>query len=274
MLPVRFLNAGHNIVDDGLGLLKPGIVGGDDGQVRKPSAHLAHLEPAQTGAVPSAAKHADQPSVPVFLQGGQKTFQRHGVVRVIDEQGEFIRHLHRLDAPFHLRGKKRLLHIRNGNPEMTADGDGSQRVVDAEPARHVDLSVKIHRLPAFRPVCAAGDMEGCAQLSIPIRQLQARGADVAPLAQSVGFQPAGAAFRHLPPVSVVSVHNAHPALLEQKPLAMQIFFKAGMLIRPDMIRLDIRKNAEVKHEALASVLHQRLGGNLHHHRIAALLHHP
>lgn len=40
-----------------------------------------------------------------------------------------------------------------------------------------------------------------------------------------------------------------------------------------MIRLYIGKNTEVKYKSLASVLHQRLGRNLHHHRITAGLSH-
>ena len=157
---------------------------------------------------------------------------------------------------------------------MTADGDGCQRVVNAEPARHIDLGVKIHRPAGRRPVLAAGYMESHAQLPVHIRELQVRGADVAAFVQAVGFQAAGVTFRHLLPVGVIPVHNAHPALFKQKSLTVQIVLKAGMLVGADVIRLDVCKNAEVEHKALASMLHQRLGGYLHHHRVAALLHHP
>ena len=157
---------------------------------------------------------------------------------------------------------------------MTADGDGCQRVVNAEAARHIDLGVKIHRPAGRRPVLAAGYMESHAQLPVHIRESQVRGADVAAFVQAVGFQAAGVTFRHLPPVGVIPVHNAHPALFKQKSLTMQIVLKAGMLVGADVIRLDVCKNAEIEHKTLASVLHQRLGGYLHHHRVAALLHHP
>lgn len=54
---------------------------------------------------------------------------------------------------------------------------------------------------------------------------------------------------------------------------MGIFFKAPMLVRSDMIRLQICKNTEIEYKALGPVEHQRLRGNLHYNGITARFHH-
>ena len=78
---------------------------------------------------------------------------------------------------------------------------------------------------------------------------------------------------HLLPMGIVAIYNTYLTLLKQQTLAGHIFFKACMLVGTDVIRLQIGKNTVIKHKSLGAVLHQRLGGHLHHHRVKSGIHH-
>ena len=72
----------------------------------------------------------------------------------------------------------------------------------------------------------------------------------------------------------ISVYNADPALTEQQPLAVHIIFEAFMLRRSDMIRLNIRENANFKRNSCCTVQHQSLRRDLHNGYITAFFQHP
>src|SRR5699024_982137 len=75
-----------NVINNSLWILVSGIIGCDNGQVRQVSGNLSHLVSADLGTVSSTAEKAYQPIGFIFFQSGEKTFQTHGVMGVIDHQ--------------------------------------------------------------------------------------------------------------------------------------------------------------------------------------------
>ena len=263
---VRLRNPGFDIVDDRLRLLRPGIVGSNDRQIRHPSADLAHLVPPGFRPVAAAAEETDQSVRVVGAQRPQQAFQRHGIVGIIDHQGKFVGYLHHLRPPFHLRRRKRVLHRLPVHAEMPADGNRCECIVDVESARGSNLHGKLDQ--PFRRK-AHSKAASLIQKSDILRPQIRRRID------PVSFKLAGTAFCDRLPVGIVPVHNPHPALSEQQALTLQVVVKIFMLIFPDMVRLQICKDSEIKDKSLRPVQHQPLRGNLHHHRITARIrHHP
>ena len=137
---------------------------------------------------------------------------------------------------------------------MMADGDGSQCVINAEASRCRNLtgksknSLRIKANPQLpRLVC---------QLKVLCIQIILR-------LQAVTLHLAGASLQNPVRIGIVSVYNAESALAEQKTLAVQILFKALMLIRTDMVLRQIRKYTNVKHDSCRTVELQCLRRNLH-----------
>ena len=110
-------------------------------------------------------------------------------------------------------------------------------------------------------------------MSLSVCKLQVLCAQVGFFRHAVGFQTAGVLLCNKLPVHIVTVCNPDAALFKQQTLTMRIFFKAPMLVRSDMIRLQICKNTEIEYKALGPVEHQRLRGNLHYNGITARFHH-
>ncbi len=185
---------------------------------------------------------------------------------VIDHQGKLIRHAHRLRPAFHLGRRKGSLYLRPIHTEMPADGDGRQRIVNVEFSGGSRLHRKLSQ-PAGRKTHA--------QTPAFVQERDVLRPQIRRRINTVSFQPAGAVFRDRLPVGIIPVHDPYSALPEQQTLTVQVIIEILMLILPDMIRLQIRKNSKVKDKSLGSVQHQPLGRNFHHHRITACVrHHP
>ena len=91
--------------------------------------------------------------------------------------------------------------------------------------------------------------------------------------KSVSFQLTGMPFDNSLKVFIISVDNSHTTLPEQHRFASEIIIKILMLIRSDMVWLDICKNAEIKDKSLCSVKHQSLRRYFHNNSIAACFYH-
>ena len=77
--------AGFNFIDDALGILGPGVVAGQDHQIRKFRGDLPHQRPLQAVPVPAAAEQADQPSRRRLPKAAQDLFQGIRLVGVVDQ---------------------------------------------------------------------------------------------------------------------------------------------------------------------------------------------
>ena len=259
-----FSNPHLDIINDGLGLLKPGIIGCDDGQIRQPPGHLAHLVSAVFGTVPPASEETHQTGWMVFLQGGQKAFQAHGIMGVIDHQGKVIRHLHHLDPSLDLRRLQCLLDHLRLYPEMSAHCNGCQGIVDAECPRNVDLHIKIH---------GSADMIRDSQIARSGYQVGILRPKVRFFRKPEGLHPAVRATEHVLIPGIVYIGDSQPALLEKQSLAPFVILKILMLVGADVVMAQVGKDPDLKGDPRGPVQHQPLGGNLHDHAVAARLHH-
>ena len=74
-------------------------------------------------------------------------------------------------------------------------------------------------------------------------------------------------------MGIIPVKNSYFALSEQHALTVKIIIKILVLIRADMIRLNIGENANVKSKAGSPVEHKSLGRNFHDYTVASCLRH-
>ena len=143
----RLSYACFNVFNDILRLFKPGIIRGDDRQVRISAADLPHFKAPQPGAVSPAAQKTYQPGRLILPQSGQQALKAHGVVGIIDHQGKRIRHRDHLDPSLYMGPQKRLLYLGGLHLEMPAHSNGGKGIVHAEPPGGWDLHLKIHAAP-------------------------------------------------------------------------------------------------------------------------------
>ena len=156
---------------------------------------------------------------------------------IINQQGKFIGNRHLLDSALYLCRRKCRLNIRYRYFEMPANGNGTQSIVYAEPSGHRCFHIKVHQ---------TGHMEINSQCSRLMHQLQIFSTEHTALSHAIGFHLTGMPFQHLFHMGIIPVYNTDSALPEQHSLAGSIFFKAFMLVWPDMVRLQIGENTVIK----------------------------
>ena len=81
----------------------------------------------------------------IFSQSCEKTLQCHRIVRVVDHQSKLIGYLDHLDTSFDSRYFESFDDVFLGNLEMTADGDRSQGIVNAEFTWNIDFYREVHK---------------------------------------------------------------------------------------------------------------------------------
>ena len=180
----------------------------------------------------------------IFLQRGQKALQRNGIVRIVDHQRKRVADLHELDSSLGLRAQKRRADVLRRYAEVMADGNGGERIVDAEPSRRRHLAGELHLSLRVKPD---------AELSGLFNQLQILRVEIILPSEAVALRPAGTALQNAVYIRIVSVDNAQPALAEQKALAVQIFLKVRMLIGADVILRKVGEHTDVKQNSCRAV---------------------
>ena len=168
---------------------------------------------------------------------------------IIYHKRERIRDFYHLDPPLYFCSFESFLDIFHTDSEMTADGNGSQRIVDTEFAGKIDLHRKIHK--SFRLI-------GNSQRAFSCNEMQIFCTKISLLTETESFQPAGMALQHFFQMFIVSIHDPHSALFEQHTLAADIVLKIFVFIRADMIRFNIGKNTQIKNKTRCPVEHQPL----------------
>ena len=96
---LRRLGAGEDFVDDCDGVLRAGVVAGDEDDVGQFLGHLAHAGALGAVAVSAAAEDDDETPVGKGLQRGEDLFQPVVGMSVIDEGGEGPGLLYAFEAP-------------------------------------------------------------------------------------------------------------------------------------------------------------------------------
>ena len=87
-----------DLVDDRLGRLRARVVGRDQRDVGEPRGDLAHQRALAAIAVPAGAEHDDHPPGGELASRGQHLLQRIRLVRVVDDDGERLPGVDRLEA--------------------------------------------------------------------------------------------------------------------------------------------------------------------------------
>ena len=140
---IALVHAHADVGEDVLHLLKAVVVLGEDGEVGHLGADLAHAVAAQLGAVAAAAEHHHEAVGLVGPQGGQQALGGDLVVGVVQQDGELPADGHQLDAALDHAAAQALVDGLIRQAQHLAHGEGSQRVVDAELAGHIDPDVHI-----------------------------------------------------------------------------------------------------------------------------------
>ena len=185
----------------------------------------------------------------IFLQCSEKALQRHGIMCVIDHQCEFVRYLDHLNTAFDPGHLQSFDDILLGYLKMAADGNGSQRIVNAELTWNIDLHRKIHK---------SLNMIGNSQIPLSSNESGALCTEICFFGKSIGFKFTGVAFDNAVKVFIVTIYDTNLTLSEKHGFAVQIIIKVLVLIRSDMIWFNICENSKIKHKSLGSVKHQSL----------------
>ena len=99
-------HASLDVVDDGTGIFRARIVGGDDRQVRKLGRNAAHEGPLAPVPIAAGPKHHDEPPFGERPQGGERPLKRIWGVGVVTE--DYARSIgDPLHPPGHLSGHQR-----------------------------------------------------------------------------------------------------------------------------------------------------------------------
>src|SRR5215218_2480636 len=114
-------HAAHDLVDDRLGRLRARVIRGHDHVVCQPCRDLAHQRALRAVAVAARAEHDQHAAGSELARRREHLLQRARLVRVVDEHGERLALLDRLDAARHGRdGSQRLGHRCELEPERVA----------------------------------------------------------------------------------------------------------------------------------------------------------
>ena len=132
---------------------------------------------------------------------------------------------------------------------MAADGNGSQRIVNAELTWNIDLHRKIHK---------SLNMIGNSQIALSSNESGALCTEICFFGKSIGFKFTGVAFDNAVKVFIVTIYDTNLTLSEKHGFAVQIIIKVLVLIRSDMIWFNICENSKIKHKSLGSVKHHSL----------------
>ena len=114
--------AGEHLRDDRGGILAARVVGGDDRAVGEVDREPAHLRPLAAVAVAAAAEHADHAARGELARGAEDMLERARLVRVVDDHGERLPLVDRLESPRHARqplepgGDRLVAHARAAAP--------------------------------------------------------------------------------------------------------------------------------------------------------------
>ena len=185
----------------------------------------------------------------IFLQCSEKALQRHGIMCVIDHQCEFVRYLDHLNTAFDPGHLQSFDDILLGYLKMVADGNGSQRIVNAELTWNIDLHRKIHK---------SLNMIGNSQIPLSSNESGALCTEICFFGKSIGFQITSMSLNYFLKMLIVAVYDTNLTLSEKHGFAVQIIIKVLVLIRSDMIWFNICENSKIKHKSLGSVKHQSL----------------
>ena len=80
-------HAGEDLVQNGVGVFRAGIIRGDDHLVREPRGDAPHFGALRPVAVAAAAEHDEHARVGKAADGRENIFQPVGRVRIINEHG-------------------------------------------------------------------------------------------------------------------------------------------------------------------------------------------
>ena len=145
-----------------------------------------------------------------------------------------------------------------------ADSDRAQRIVDREATRHIYRHIEI---------LVSGNLVVHTEIARLVNELDVVSFEVSLLLYAVSIHSTGMTLQYALEVLVIRVKNAVSALLEQKALAVQILSEILVLIRTDMVRRYICKNADFKSHAAHTVKLQCLRTHFHDSSIASCFNH-
>jgi len=139
----------EDLRDDRLWILGARIVGRDDHRVGQARGDLPHQRPLAAITVAAAAERADDAGVRQLAGGAQDVVQRVRRVRVVDDDGEGLAFVDRLEAAGDAAGLRHGAHDRLlGDTQAAGDCDGAQDVEDVEAAgqRRAQLELAVRRV--------------------------------------------------------------------------------------------------------------------------------
>ena len=116
----RLLNAAPDVGDNVLRLFVPGIVRGQDTQIRQPSSDFSHRVPPVFGPVSPAPKDTDQPPGLILPQCPKKAFHADPVVGIVHDHRTLSRRVDDLHPPVDIQMLQGVAHPLPGKIKKAA----------------------------------------------------------------------------------------------------------------------------------------------------------
>ena len=250
----RGRDAGDDLGDDLGGLLRAGVVGCDERDVRQARGDRPHQRTLAAIAVSPGPEHADDAPASDVARGAQHVLERVGRVGVVDEHREVLSGVDRLEAP--------------GHPDAALQGCDERVEVEAE---------RMHgreRAEGVGDVEAAGHRERDLALAGRRVQGEATAGEVATQVRGavVGGRVEGERPRVLdlarepPPVGVADVDDADSrrralAGQEQQALGEEVVLHARMEV--EVVLRQVREHGRGEANPAGAPELERVRGDLH-----------
>ena len=259
---VGVLHALEDVIDDGLGLLGARIIAGDNAEIREVSRDAAHLRALGAVAVAAAAEQRNNTALGKAANGLEHVLHAVRRVRVIDEHGVVGVGRHDLHAALNAGGRRHgLCRLGERHTELEHDAERSQRIFDREVTRDRQLDIGLCAVVCRKEFYAVRVQlkifRQQAGLALLTRECQARALGIS---------------QHLLSRAVIQIDNALVADSEQQRLGLPVCLHR--LVEVEVILCQVGECTDRKTDAVYTVEHERMRGNLHDDMGAARIAHP
>src|SRR4051812_2846601 len=247
----------EDLGDDRARVLVARVVRGDDHDVGVVARDCAHERPLRAVAVAAGAEDDDHAAGGERARGAQHVVERVRRVGVVDEHGERLALVDRLEAARNAHGmRQRLGDRRVVDPERADGGDGAEDVQDVETPRQRRVQLE------------AVDREArAARVALDVAGADLRVHRVDPDADRVR-KVVGEAH----PVRVVDVgHGDLRAGLEQPPLGAEVVLHRRVEV--EVVLREVREDGDRPVDRVGPVELQGVRGDLHDDRLVARVAH-
>ena len=185
-------------------------------------------------------------------------------MRVIDEHGHRVVFKNDLRTPIDMHAPEGACNRAIWDPDQRQYGNRGHRIVDIVLPRHIHLNLEIRM---------ATHIEADPDEVRTVHVFDVVGHKVGRAVDRIGKHLARCSGEELIRIICIEIDDADTGLFEDAALIVLVLLEIRVLVRSDVIRLDVREDAIVEGDGVDTVELEGLAGGLHHDIITALIPH-